>query len=127
MSEDSPLGLHVLGDGTTEVHVVYTSPCVLSTPVGRWPIAQMWVLEDRTVLAIVPTEDNRSTVRLSLGMADEMRRESRKNVVIVLADESGTITLTETRCACGSPVNGVGPVDNRWRMIRVRPPRWATL
>lgn len=110
----------------TYVNTVLTSPGQLKIGSEQWRKARLWVLEDHTVIAVVPGEGEGGVWRRNLGTAERIVRVARREVRVELVEDPGLeIALTEADCGCGMGyVASAGPVTGKWKIVRVRRPDW---
>ena len=107
------------------VHTVYTNSGALRIGESMWAKARLWILEDRSIMAIVPGQNGADVERIPLGTVEEAVRV-RGEVTITLTDSDEPIRFRERTCgSCGmGAVGSAGPVEGKWRMERVRLPEW---
>lgn len=108
------------------VHTVYTSAGALRVGEQMWPKARLWVLEDRTIVAIVPGDSISEVERITIGEAVSGVL-ARGEATFTLSGSDETVQFRERTCgSCGmGAVGSAGPVEGKWRMERIRLPEWV--
>lgn len=108
------------------VNTVFTAPGKLKIGTDQYRKARLWVLEDRTVIAVVPGTEDGGVWRRNLGLAERIVRTSRRELRVELAEDPDlAVEITESDCGCGMGyVASAGPVLGKWKIVRVRRPDW---
>lgn len=93
--------------------------------VRNYPKARLFVLEDRTAVAVIPGSDGLTWENYPVGSS---RLDSRSKLLTVTTTSGSELVLDGEGCGCNmGEVGNAGPADGPYRMTGVRDPEWHTV
>lgn len=112
-------------DGDYQIaHVVASPAGVVKMQGESFRKARLWVLEDHTGIVVVPGYEGKGVSRIMAGRVTSLIKNG-SDYTATIEDDDRSIQVRESSCLCGfGEVGTAGPVDGRWRILRVRKPDW---